>query len=132
MTVIWQWIAHLYAILAVVPFLPFVIIFIVLGVLLPDRKKAFGYAADVTTFLLVGSVSALYDKVVHTSLNGIWLLVLAFVIGAGLLGSLQNRNVGMIDYKKIFRAVWRFGFLFLSFCYLLLSVVSIIQHIAAV
>ncbi len=131
MQVMWQVIVHIYAYLSAIPLLTFAIVWIISLSLYQDRKKAFGISSDFTTFFLIGSVSAMYDQLFHSGMNGIWLVILLFLLSGGLMGSMQNHKTGEIDGRKIFRTLWRIGFLILCFFYVLFSIILIVRHIQA-
>lgn len=116
----------MYAALSVVPFISFGIIWFAVYLWKKDRKIALMRAMDFSTLLLIGSVSVLYNTVFRSTF-GIYLLLLIFLIGFGILGNAQHRKRGSIDAKRIFRAIWRLGFVGLSAAYLILSVINMTQ-----
>ncbi|MEB3100649.1 DUF3397 domain-containing protein [Ferviditalea candida] len=128
---LWQWFMQIYAFFAVVPFISFVIIWFLVIWVSRDRKKATALSVDITTFLLVGSVSVMMDKLFSISIKGFWLIALLLLLGGGLLGSAQNRKYGKADPKRIMRAVWRISFLALSVCYLIFVVIILVQSVQA-
>jgi hypothetical protein len=113
-----------YAALALMPFLTFALVWGIVFLYKKEKKYAIKRAMDVTTVLLIGVVSALYN-IVFQSTFGFYLLLLLFLIGFGLLGNLQQRTKGRIDLKRVARAIWRIGFLGLSAAYLLLMTVGL-------
>ncbi|WP_274363303.1 DUF3397 domain-containing protein [Paenibacillus thermotolerans] len=115
-----------YAALSVVPFIGFAVVWFAIYLWKKDKKTALFRAMDFSTLLLIGSVSVLYNSVFRSTF-GIYLLLLIFLIGFGILGNAQHRKRGTIDAKKIFRAVWRLGFVGLSAAYLILSVINMTQ-----
>ncbi|MFD0715125.1 DUF3397 domain-containing protein [Paenibacillus sp. GCM10027626] len=128
----WIWVSfkHLYAVLAVVPIVPFLLVYFGLGAYTGDRKKAFRTAMDVTTALLIGCVAVLFNHIFGKSF-GLYGILLILLIGAGLLGNVQYRLKGIVDIKKILRAVWRLGFFMMSFVYLVLMGIGIGQSFFA-
>lgn len=86
---------------------------------------------DITNFFLIGSVSVMYDDLFHGNFKGFWVILLAMLITAGLIGGAQNRLKGRIDAFKILRAVWRLSFLFLSLAYLIFLIAGIAKSIFA-
>ena len=124
MGAIWSFFVHTYATLAIIPIIPFVIIYFGYGAYKRDRKKGFRLAMDVTTFLLIGIDAALFD-LLFDSKFGIYGILLVMLIGGGLLGNAQYRKRGTVDAKKIFRTIWRLGFFVLGLFYVLLVIIAI-------
>ena len=50
------------------------------------------------------------------------------LIAAGLIGSAQNRWKGKVNGKRLLRAVWRLGFVSMSFGYIVLHFWSPLLH----
>lgn len=120
---------NLYALLGTVPFLLFPLAGLTAYLIVKDRKKAVRFAADFTMFFLIGSVSVVYDELFGTTVKGFWLVLLLMLLLTGLLGNLQNRVRGKLNPDKLFRAVWRIGFLILAVAYLLMLIIGIIKQI---
>ncbi|NBD22811.1 DUF3397 domain-containing protein [Paenibacillus glycinis] len=121
---IWESIKHVYAILAVLPVVPFVLVYFGYAAVSGDRKKAFRMAMDVTTALLIGCVAVLFNDV-FDSRFGLYGILLVLLLGGGLLGNVQYRTKGNIDMSRIMRAIWRLGFFLMSFCYVILMCIGI-------
>lgn len=119
---------NLYALLGTVPFLLFPLAGLTAYLIVKDRKKAVRFAADFTMFFLIGSVSVVYDELFGTTVKGFWLVLLLMLLLTGLLGNLQNRVRGKLNPDKLFRAVWRIGFLILAVAYLLMLIIGIIKQ----
>lgn len=124
-----EWLLNVYAILSVLPFFSFALIWFLIYFIYRDKKRSTATAIDVTTLLLIGIVSAMYNTLFDTWFGGLWWIVLFFLIVFGVLGNLQNRLKGSVDVKRLMRAVWRIGFLVLSFCYVILIIVGIVQYL---
>lgn len=121
---VFDWILQIYALLAIIPFLSFLLLWLLHYAFKRDKKKATALAMDITTFLLMGSVSVMYDRI-FKGVGGFWIILLLFLIAAGLIGGVQNRLKGAVDVRKLIRVVWRFGFLFLSLFYVLFLFIGI-------
>ncbi|HZG55901.1 DUF3397 domain-containing protein [Paenibacillus sp.] len=119
---------RIYAILAIAPFLPFALVWGGVYVYRKEKKLATKRAMDVTTFALIGIVAALYNQLFQSTF-GLYLLLLMFLLGFGVLGNLQQRAKGAFDVKRTLRAVWRIGFLGLSAAYILLMAVGITKNL---
>jgi hypothetical protein len=116
-------IVRAYASLAVVPFITFALVWVVVYALKKEKKFATTFAMDVTTVLLIGVVSALYNRLFQSTF-GLYLLLLLFLIAFGFLGNIQQRSKGKVDLRRIVRAIWRLGFLGLSAAYILLVTIG--------
>ncbi|MNG03673.1 hypothetical protein D3C84_867620 [compost metagenome] len=123
---LWESVRHIYAYLAVIPVIPFFLIYWVYGSISNNRKKAFGLAMDVTTVLLIGCVAVLFDFVFGSKF-GFYMIILILLLLGGLIGNMQFRKRGEVNTKKIVRAVWRIGFLFMSVLYVLFMFIGIGQ-----
>lgn len=121
-------VVHAYAALAIVPFAVFILVWFGVYLYNRDKKAATKTAMDVTTFFLVGVVSALYNDVFQSTF-GFYLLLLVALLCFGLLGNLQYRKRGKIDARRIVRAIWRIGFFSLSVAYLLLMLLSLAKNL---
>jgi hypothetical protein len=119
-----------YAALSVIPFAAFAAVWFGVYLVTKNKKQATAWAMDVTTLLLIGSVAVLYNNVFHSTF-GIYLLLLLFLIGFGVLGNVQQRAKGRIDVKRIIRAVWRLGFMGLSVAYFILATVNFVQILSS-
>ena len=93
---IWETIKHVYAILAVIPVIPFLLVYFGLGAFTGDRKKSFRTAMDVTTALLIGCVAVLFERIFHSSF-GLYGILLIFLLGAGssAMCSIDRRGILM-------------------------------------
>lgn len=116
-------------ILSVIPIVPFLIVYFIGNGLKLDKRKTFLLAMDVTTFFLLLSVSALFN-INFNSGFGFYLILIIVLISAGLIGGAQNRLKGKVDWKRLFRAVWRLSFFFMSVGYLLFMFVGLIKYIS--
>jgi len=127
---LWNIIVHIYAFSAAVPFLWFFVLWIGVYLWRRDGKQATKLAMDVTTLLLIGSVSVMFAQFFDSNF-GFFLILLFFLIGYGLLGNLQFRRRGKMDHKKIIRILWRLGFLGLSAVYLVFLLIGLAVSIVS-
>ncbi len=132
MNAVWQWIVSLYALMAAYPFLAFLLCWLLFYWIFREQKKSIQISMDITTFFLIGSVSVMYNRLVPSGIGGFWLIVLILLIIAGLLGNAQNRMRGEVDVQRLARAVWRIGFLMLSFLYIVFLIIGITKSILSV
>lgn len=85
-------------------------------------------AMDVTTFFMLFSVSALFNNTFQSKF-GFYLILLMLLIAAGLIGSAQNRWKGKVNGKRLLRAVWRLGFVSMSFGYIIFTFFGLLSYI---
>ncbi|QHW30391.1 DUF3397 domain-containing protein [Paenibacillus rhizovicinus] len=121
---IWESFKHIYAILAVLPVIPFLLVYFGYAAFTGDRKKAFRMAMDVTTALLIGCVAVLFNRVFNSHF-GLYGIMLVLLLGGGLLGNVQYRVKGNLNMPRIMRAIWRLGFFLMSFCYIILMMIGL-------
>jgi hypothetical protein len=124
MDVLVSWISTLYAVLAVAPFITFVLLWFLVFYFLRDKKMTTRLTMDVTTFFLLGSVSLMWNQLFHTNF-GFWMIALILLIAFGIIGGYQTHLKGKTDLLKVGRVVWRLSFLGLSTLYILLFFVHI-------
>ena len=117
-------ISTLYAVLAVAPFITFVLLWFIVYLFLKDKKMTTRLAMDITTMFLLGSVSLMWNKLFHTQF-GFWLIVLFLLIAFGIIGGYQTHLKGATNLLKVGRLVWRLSFVGLSVLYILLFFVHI-------
>jgi len=126
MGAIWDIFKQLYAYMAVIPIVPFFLVYFAVSAYTRDKKRAIRMAMDVTTALLIGIVAVLFNGVFGSTF-GFFGIMLVMLLGAGLLGNMQYRTKGEVNVKRIARAVWRIGFFVMSFFYLLLMAIGMGQ-----
>ncbi|WP_322905062.1 DUF3397 domain-containing protein [Paenibacillus campi] len=114
--------------LSLLPFIPFIATYVIASLRKRTKKQVLGIAMDVTTPFLYISVAALFNTIFNSRL-GFYLFLLILLLALGLIGSAQNRLKGKVDVQRLFRAVWRLSFFFLSLGYIVLLVIAILQYI---
>ncbi|WP_379131501.1 DUF3397 domain-containing protein [Paenibacillus sp. sgz500958] len=124
-----EFLRNSFTLLSVIPVIPFFIVYIISLVLGKDRKESLLVAMDVTTIFLLLSVSALFNLMFDSNF-GFYMFLLIVLIAAGLIGGAQNRLKGKVDGKRLFRAVWRLSFMFMSIGYILFIVAGLIKYIS--
>ena len=125
MSTIYDALKHAYASVAIVPIIPFFIVFFFMRARTGARKMAIRKAMDVTPVFLITTVAVLINNRFGGSF-GLYLILLIMLILAGLIGNAQNRARGTVDAAKLFRAVWRLSFFGMSVLYVLLMFVEVI------
>ncbi|MNJ51190.1 hypothetical protein D3C77_464880 [compost metagenome] len=117
-------------ILAIVPIIPFLLVYFIHYYLKREKKAAVLLAMDVTTIFLIIAASALFNNVFNSGF-GLYMIVLILLIAGGLIGGAQNRLKGKVDVKRLLRAVWRLAFAGAGIAYVLLFMISFITYITA-
>ncbi|MDT2248899.1 DUF3397 family protein [Paenibacillus larvae] len=83
-----------------------------------------------TTFLLIGSVYSLWNRLFNSSF-GLWLALLFVLVSFGLIGGYQNRQHGKADFSKVARISWRISFLCFTVLYAALLIWNIGKSLLA-
>ncbi|MEK3882521.1 DUF3397 domain-containing protein [Paenibacillus sp. PL2-23] len=122
MGVLWDSIEKLYAIIALIPILPFAIVLIGYGAIIHNRKKALLMAIDVSNAFFILCVAALFNMLFDSAF-GLYGILLVLVLGGGLIGNAQFRKRGSVDVKRVFRAVWRISFVAMAALYLVFMII---------
>ncbi|TJY43386.1 DUF3397 domain-containing protein [Cohnella pontilimi] len=128
MSWLWNNIVYLYAGLATIPVVPFLVVYLLGRTRGMERNKSIRLSMDVTTAFLLGIVATLLKERFGSNL-GFYFIVLIMLIGAGLIGNAQNRIRGKVDTARIIRAVWRLSFFAMSFMYLVLMSLRLIAPV---
>jgi hypothetical protein len=121
------WLAQIYAMLAILPFASFVLIWLAAYFMIKDRKYATNLSVDITVFLLIGSVYVMVRQILASSFL-FWLVMAVLLIAAGSAGWLQQERDGAVDPFRIFRFLRRVAFLMLTPIYFLLLLLGIIKY----
>ncbi|GIO40579.1 MULTISPECIES: DUF3397 domain-containing protein [Paenibacillus] len=116
-------------VLSIIPFVPFVLVYLVSFYFAnKDQKAAIKLAMDVSTFFLILSVSALFN-IVFSSSSGFYLILLVILIATGLIGGAQTRMKGKVNIRKLVRVVWRLTFAGTGVLYIVLFLISFFTYI---
>jgi hypothetical protein len=126
--VIYDFLLNIYAWLAALPFVTFILIWFGAYLFLKNKKMTTRLSMDITMLFLIGSVSVIWNQLFQAGF-GFWLIMLALLIAFGLIGGYQNQTKGKTDLVKVFRVVWRLGFLTLSILYIVLLLANILKNI---
>ncbi|MFC6331374.1 DUF3397 domain-containing protein [Paenibacillus septentrionalis] len=115
----WDIIKYIFSAIATFPILPFIIVFIGYELYSKDRKRSIRMAMDVSTVFFILSVGALFNELFNSGF-GLYGIMLAMIIGAGLLGNAHYRKNGTIPWKRMLRVIWRVAFFVTAFLWLVL------------
>lgn len=124
-----EWLGNSFAILSVIPVVPFLLIWLGGMLLHRDRKKVLRLAMDVTFVFLLFSVAALFNMVFQNQF-GFYLILIMLLIAGGLIGGAQTRLKGKLDGKRLMRALWRLGFVVMGISYFLFMLVGLLKYIS--
>lgn len=114
---------------SILPFFPFLIVFVICRFMLKmEKKKSLLASMDITTAFLILSIATLFN-VIFVSRFGFYLILLLLLLALGLIGGAQNRIKGKVDGKRLCRAVWRLTFVGTALTYVLLTVIGIFKNI---
>ncbi|WP_110945148.1 DUF3397 domain-containing protein [Paenibacillus phocaensis] len=119
-----------FIVLAMIPVIPFGLVYFIYSYVKHDKKKALKLAMDVTTLFLIFSVSALFNNVFHSTF-GFYLILMILLVVGGLIGGAQTRLKGKVDGRKLMRVVWRLAFAATGVAYVLLFLISFLTYITA-
>ncbi|WP_144509369.1 DUF3397 family protein [Bacillus sp. FJAT-22090] len=109
------------------PAILFVLTFIITTYFLHNRKKSFGIAADVTTFLLFFSVSHVFF-IIFSMKIGFLLIVFALIL-ASIITYLDWRTKNEIEIQPLLRKIWRLLFLLLCLFYAFIWLFGVIRYV---
>jgi hypothetical protein len=127
LSVIVEILLNLYSWLAALPFVTFIVIWFGVYLFLKNKKLTTRLSMDITMLFLIGSVSVIWNQLFQAKF-GFWLIILVLLISFGLIGGYQNQAKGKTDLLKVFRVVWRLGFLTLSVLYIVLLLANILKN----
>jgi hypothetical protein len=127
LSVIVEVLLNLYSWLAALPFVTFIVIWFGVYLFLKNKKLTTRLSMDITMLFLIGSVSVIWNQLFQAKF-GFWLIILVLLISFGLIGGYQNQAKGKTDLLKVFRVVWRLGFLTLSVLYIALLLANILKN----
>jgi hypothetical protein len=128
LTALYDVFINVYSWLAALPFITFIVIWLVAYFFLKNKKVTTRLSMDITMLFLIGSVSVIWNHLFHAQF-GFWLIAMVLLIAFGLIGGYQNHAKGKTDLLKVFRVVWRLGFLTLSMLYIVLLLANILKNL---
>ena len=111
----------------VFPIVIFLVIFLITVKVSGKRARAFGYAADVTTFLLFFAVPIAIQSLFSIEAMGI-IFCIALVMSA-VLTVMEWKSKKEIELQPLLRKIWRFLFLVLSVTYLIVWCIGLVYKV---
>lgn len=109
------------------PYLVFVLLFFVLKKMMQKPKRAFGIAADVTTFILLFAVPIAIEALFNMK-TMIYFFCLALVVSV-VLTIYEWKSKKEIELIPLLRKIWRLLFLLLSIFYFIVIFLGLILKI---
>lgn len=97
------------------PYIVFILVFIVVYKFIQKPLRAFGVAADTTTFFLFLAVPIAIESLFEVK-TLVYFLCIALLISV-VITILEWKKKKEIEYLPLLRKIWRFLFLCLSLCY---------------
>lgn len=92
-----------------------------------SRAKRFGYAADLTTFVLFFSVTLSISSLWNMNLSMI-VFVIALII-AMIFTYLEWRTKKEIEVPSLLKKIWRVLFIYLTISYIVVWIIGLVQSI---
>lgn len=115
-----QILSSIWGIFAAVPFLAFLVVYVLIILVTKDKRMAMQWAVTITNVFLIQFVTLAYHQIWPNGLT-VWLwIAFLYVTLAGLVAWLQKKKRGQIRLAKIIFSIWRISFLFFSLAYILL------------
>ncbi|AIE59550.1 DUF3397 domain-containing protein [Bacillus methanolicus] len=111
------------------PFLGYVVVFIISKQLTGNHRRSVLLAIDVSTFLLIISVHYLTVAIWKKSFLGI--IFITILITAIIFVFFHWKTKEDIIFPQVFRGVWRINFLLFFSAYIVLFLYGLIQKVAS-
>ncbi|MCH6268327.1 MULTISPECIES: DUF3397 domain-containing protein [Neobacillus] len=116
----------LLTLLFIMPFLGFLLVFLVFKLITNDTRKSVHHALDYSTILFIISVHFLVKTIWGNSFFWIILLVMIFI--AIIFVVVHWKVKDEIILKKVMKGFWRFNFLLFFLAYISLTLFGVIHR----
>jgi hypothetical protein len=120
-----EWLAGAIAVLGLLPFVVFPVVYMIHMALRKQRPVAVQVAADVTTAFLLPVVVVWFNVLSGWRVTG-WLIIAMVVLAACAVAVLQWRKRGRIYARRIVRLLWRGAFILCSIAYGVLWIMTLL------
>ena len=120
--------SFLIAMFVTIPFLGYLIFFIICKQVTKNHRRSVMLALDWSTLLLVGSVHYLIQTIWGQSY--LWIIFLVMLVLAIMFVLIYYKTKQEIIFLAIFKGYWRLNFLLFSTAYLLLVIYGLIQRVS--
>lgn len=124
--------SYFWGTLAVVPFLGFPLVYLLVLGWKRDKRMAGRWAVNITNFLLIRSVVAAYGVIWPEALSAWWWVIGFFLVTITLLGWAQVKFRGRLSLKKVGFSAWRLSFLWFGIVYIVLFTTGIVKTMGVV
>ncbi|MFY0545546.1 DUF3397 domain-containing protein [Brevibacillus sp. H7] len=124
--------SYLWGILTALPFVGFLLVYVVAYLWKRDRRLAVRWAVNITNFLLIHAVIVAYGVIWPQAVSAWWWVVGFYLVVVGLLAWLQIKLKGKISLRKISFSTWRLTFLLFGLVYLVLFTTGIWKTMSVV
>jgi len=126
---LWTWV---WGLLTTLPFLGFLLVYVIVFLWRKDKRKAISCALNITNFLLIHAVIVAYGVIWPQAWSPWWWIIGLFLAIMGGLAWLQIRLRGKISIRKISFSAWRLSFLLFGLLYLVLFTTGIWKTMSVV
>ncbi|MBU6146255.1 MAG: DUF3397 family protein [Paenibacillaceae bacterium] len=120
-----EWLAGAIAVLGLLPFVVFPVVYMIHMALRKQRPVAVQVAADVTTAFLLPVVVVWFNVLSGWRVTG-WIIIAMVVLAACAVAVLQWRKRGRIYARRIVRLLWRGAFILCSIAYGVLWIMTLL------
>ena len=120
-------ISFLFATLVTMPFLGYIIFFIICKQITKNHRRSVKLALDCSTLLLVWSVHYLIVTIWEQSY--LWVIFLVMIIMAIIFVLIYYKTKQEIVFLAIFKGYWRLNFLLFATAYLVLVIYGLVQRV---
>lgn len=121
-----DFIVKIYALFATVPIFSFILFNVIINFFTKSKKIASNASIHLTSFLLIGSVSAQIKLLFNFEYSFIIVFVWIFIIIISL-ALLQFKIRGYINYSKVFTSASKLFFIFFNIIYLIFFIIIFIK-----
>jgi hypothetical protein len=123
---------YVWGLLTALPFLGFILVYVLVSLWKRDRRLAGRWAVNITNFLLIHAVIVAYDVIWPQALSAWWWVIGLYLVIMGGLAWLQIRLKGKISIQKIGFSTWRLSFILFGLLYLVLFTTGIWKTMSVV
>ncbi len=115
------------ALLVTFPFLGYIILFIISKLLTQNVRRSVHVAVDFSTILFVVSVHNLILVIWHVSIY--WIIIMIMMVIALTFVLFHWKTKHEINFRPIFKGIWRTYFLLFTLAYVVLLLFGLLQRI---
>lgn len=115
------------ALIVTFPFLGYIILFIISKLLTGNVRRSVHFAVDWSTILFVFSVHYLILVIWQESIFGIIMMIMLVIALIFVLVHWKTKHE--INFRPLFKGIWRTYFLLFSIAYVVLLIIGLMQRI---